>query len=376
MTDPQGSAVVPVPPVGPAHSRADELSVVRPLQIGAAYAWRLLVVAAALVVLGLAVNKLSLVVFPVFLALFVTAILRTPSRWLKSRGLPAAAAAGIAVAGGIAVVLAIAYLIVPPFVDQLDDLVKGVREGVKEAGDWLLTGPLDLSKGELDKYIRDGENSLQDNSGVIAGGVLGGAQIALELIAGALFALVVTFFFLKDDDRIGHWFVGLFPERDRPEVAELGAQSWETLVGYLRGITLVALFDSVFIGVALVIVGVPAALPLAVFVFFGAYIPILGAVVTGAAAALVALVSDGVTAAIVVALAVLVVQQVESNLLHPYVVGRAVSVHPVVILLAVVAGGALGGIPGAVVAVPTVAVIARIGSHLRMRAGNPAQVPE
>lgn len=348
---------------------------VRPLQIGAAYAWRLLVVAAAFVVLGLAVEKLSLVVFPVFLALFGTAILRTPSRWLRSRGLPPAAAASIAVAGAIVCVAAIGYLIVPPFFDQLDELVKGVREGIKEAGDWLLTGPLNLSQGELDRYISDGESSLRDNSGVIAGGVLGGAQLALELVAGLLFALVVTFFFLKDDDRIGGWFVGLFPERNRAEVTELGGQSWETLVGYLRGITLVALFDSIFIGIALVIVGVPAALPLAVLVFFGAYIPIIGAVVTGAAAALVALVSDGVTAAIVVAIAVLVVQQVESNLLHPYVVGRAVSVHPVVILLAVVAGGALGGIPGAVVAVPTVAVASRIGAHLRIRAGNPAQPP-
>ena len=131
--------------------------------------------------------------------------------------------------------------------------------------------------------------------------------------------------------------------------------------------TVVALFDSVFIGLALALIGVPAALPLAVFTFFGAYIPIAGALITGIAAVLVALVAEGVTTAALVALAVLVVQQVESNALQPFVVGRAVALHPVVILLAVTTGAILGGVAGAIVAVPVTAVAARVGGYLRER---------
>lgn len=155
----------------------------------------------------------------------------------------------------------------------------------------------------------------------------------------------------------------------------MGSQSWETLSGYLRGMTIVALVDSVFIGIALVVLDVPGALALSVLVFFGAYIPIAGAVVTGALAVLVALIAEGLVTALLVLAAVLVVQQTESNLLHPFVVGRAVNVHPAAILLGVTAGAVLGGIIGAFIAVPIVAVGARIGGYIREQAGSTEPTP-
>ena len=125
----------------------------------------------------------------------------------------------------------------PAFVDQLDQLGRDLRAGVEQAGDWLLEGPLNLSERERDEYLDDAERSLRDSSGRIATGVLGGALLVLELVAGVALAVVITFFLLKDGDRITAWFVGLFPEGRRPELEEVGRRAWRTLAGYLRGMT-------------------------------------------------------------------------------------------------------------------------------------------
>ena len=345
---------------------------IRPLETAAAYAWRLLVLGAAVIAVGIVVRELALIAMALFLALFGTALLRPPAERLRARGLPPAGAALAVMLTALAALAAVLAMIVPPFVDQLDQLGRDLRAGVEQAGDWLLEGPLNLSERELDEYLDRAERSLRESSGAIVTGVIGGALVVLEVVAGVALAVVITFFFLKDGDRITAWFVGLFPQAHRPELEEVGGRVWRTLAGYLRGMTVVALFDSVFIGLALVIIGVPAALPLAVFTFFGAYIPIAGALITGLAAVLVALVSDGVATAAIVALAVLVVQQVESNVLQPFVVGRAVAVHPLAILLAVTAGAILGGIAGAIVAVPLTAVAARVGGYMRERAAQPS----
>lgn len=359
----------PLKPREPATGRRERQSpVVWSLEVAAAYAWRVLVIAAALILAGLVFQRLALVFLPLFLALFGTAILRPPAQWLRRRGAPPALAALAVVGAALALAAGLLALIVPPFVDQLDQLGRDLRGGVEEAGDWLLQGPLNLSERDLSEYIERAERTLRENTDAIATGALSGARIALELLAGLALALVITFFFVKDGDRISSWFMGLFPAERRAEAEEVGRRSWETLAGYLRGMTVVALFDSVFIGVSLAIIGVPAALPLAVLTFFGAYVPIVGAVVTGMAAVLVALIAEGLVPAAMVLVAVVVVQQVESNILQPFVVGRAVSVHPVAILLAVTTGGILGGVPGAIVAVPVTAVAAQVGGFLRERA--------
>jgi putative heme transporter len=341
----------------------------------AEWSWRLLVVAAAVVVVAAALAELRLVALSLFVAVFVTALLRPPTEWLHRRGLPRALAALGSLVPALALVAGVMALIVPAFVGQLDELRRSLEAGVRQVGDWLLEGPLDLTEAQLNESIDRGLEELGSRSDALVSGALSGAMLVAEVAVGLLLSLVLAFFFLKDGDRIWRWLVELLPPARRAVAEELGVRSWSTLAGYLRGVTIVALFDALFIGLALVLLGVPAALPLAVLTFLGAYIPIVGAVVTGIAAVLVALVADGVGTAAMVAAAVIFVQQVESNVLQPVVVGRAVELHPVVILLAVTSGGLIAGILGALVAVPIAAVGARVLDFVREPAGARGDAP-
>ena len=356
-------------------SKPRPVNVPHPLALATAWSWRLLVIAAAVVAVAYAASELRLVILPVFLALFFTALLRPIAERLRARGAPPFAAALVSVFLALATVTGILALIVPRFITELDDLADDLVAGVEQAADWLVEGPLAISRSQLDGYVDDLVAELQGSSDQIAASLLSGAQVAAQIVAGILISLVVTFFFLKDGDRIWDWFVSLFARARRGDVRELGVRSWATLAGYLRGMTIVALFDSVFIGIALILLSVPGALALAVLTFVGAYVPIAGAVATGLLAVLVALIAEGLVTALLVLAAVVVVQQVESNLLHPFVVGRAVSVHPLAILLGVTAGAVLGGIIGAFVAVPIVAVSAQIGGYIRAAADGSEQAP-
>ena len=371
-----GSSPPPGEPVAEvAPSASGPITVPRALAVATAWSWRLLVVGAAVLVVAYIASRLRLVVLPVFLALFFTALLRPVSERLRQRGAPPFAAAFLSVLLMLAVVAAILAWIVPRFIDEFEDLADDLVAGIESAGDWLVEGPAGISREQLDGWVGDLGEQIQASSNEIISGAISGAQVALEIGAGLGIALVLTFFFLKDGDRIWDWIVGLFSRSNQRGVREMGSQSWETLSGYLRGMTIVALVDSVFIGIALVVLDVPGALALSVLVFFGAYIPIAGAVVTGALAVLVALIAEGLVTALLVLAAVLVVQQTESNLLHPFVVGRAVNVHPAAILLGVTAGAVLGGIIGAFIAVPIVAVGARIGGYIREQAGSTEPTP-
>jgi predicted PurR-regulated permease PerM len=337
----------------------------------AGWSWRLLVIGGALVVVAIALASLRLIVLSMFVAVFAAALLRPPTEWLKRGGLPGALAALIVLAVALGLAFGTVVLLVPAFVAQMDELGRNLEAGVKQVGDWLLEGPFDLTEAQLDNSIDRGLEELGNRGDVLASGLLGGAMLLAELIAGLLLALVLTFFFLKDGDWMWRWLVELLPPAHRTAAREIGGRSWSTLAGYLRGVTIVALFDATFIGLALVLLGVPAALPLAVLTFFGAYIPIAGAFLTGIAAVLVALVSDGLATAGLVAAAVIVVQQVESNILQPVVVGRAVALHPVVILLAVTSAALVAGVLGALVAVPIVALAARVFDYLREAREDP-----
>ena len=350
------------------------VTVPKPLALAAEWSWRLLVIGAAVLAVAYLANRLRIVVLPVFVALFFTALLRPVSERVRALGAPAFAAALSAVLLALAVVAGVLAWVVPRFIDEIQGLSDDVVAGIESAADWLVEGPVGLSREELDDLVDDAGAEIQGSSDQIVSGVISGAQVALEVAAGLGIALVLTFFFIKDGDRIWDWIVGLFASRQRDHVREMGTRSWATLAGYLRGMTIVAFVDSILIGLALVILDVPGALALAVFVFFGAYVPIAGAFVTGLLAVLVALVAEGLVTALLVLAAVVLIQQLEGNLLHPFVVGRAVAVHPIAILLGVAAGAVLGGIIGAFIAVPLVAVGARIGGYLRERADT-APIP-
>lgn len=298
--------------------------------------------------------QLRLVVLPALLALVLTTLLHPPVARLRRRGVPDAAAAAVVLGGALLLVAAAVALIVPRAVADLDDLGVSIAGGIDVLSDERLSGWADRAEQEL-----------RDNAGRITRGAVSGAVLAVEVVAGLALALVVLFFLLKDGERIWAWIVDLVPAQHRVDARAIGERTWTTLGGYLRGVTLVALFDAAFIALALVIVGVPLVLPLALLTFAGAYIPIAGAFAAGLAAVLVALVALGPVAALVIAAAVFAVQQIESNVFQPVVVGRSVRLHPVVILLAVTAGGVLGGIIGAIVATPLAAVGAAVLRYVR-----------
>jgi predicted PurR-regulated permease PerM len=345
-----------------------ETDVAWPVRLGASWTWRLLLLAAGAVLLVRALADLRLVVVPVIVALFLTTLLLPPTQWLRERGVPSAIAAAATLLTGLGVVVGVFVLIGPEVASEFDDLGRQVRAGAEQLIDWIGEGPLALARDDIQQALQTLLEQGQASAGTIGGGLVSGAILLLELAAGLLVALVLTFFFLKDGRRMWEWFLGLFDSpANRRDAHELGDRVWVTMTSYVRGLVVVALFDAVFIGIALWIIGVPLVLPLAVLTFFGAFIPIVGAVAAGAAAALVALVTGGLQDAVLVVAATVVIQQIESEALYPVVVGRALQLHPVPILLAVTAGGVLYGIGGAALAAPLLATVVTAASFARER---------
>jgi putative heme transporter len=338
----------------------------RGLDRAAAFSWRLLLIGAAVVALIWLLAAIRPVVIAVVFALFLTALLAPVARTLDSRTpLGRTLAALVTLAGAVAAFIGLWVLLVPSFVDQLTELGSALEDAVDDLGDWLGEGPLDLSQQELDDLVNSGYEQLREHSGGIASGFFSGALLALEIIGAVLLGTIAAFFLIRDGEQIWAWIVSLFGRAVRPNLNELGTRSWSVVGGYLRGVTIVATFDAVFIGLALVLLGVPAALPLAVLTFFGAYIPFAGAVVTGMLAALVALAANGIVVALIVVAAVIVVQQTESNILYPLVVGQTVHIHPLAALLAVTIGAVLAGILGAIIAIPITAAAGQALAYSR-----------
>lgn len=317
-------------------------------------------IAAAIAVAALVLSHLRLVVLPVIAALFLSTILHPAVRQLRGKGWPDGLAALATLLVTLLLFGGVVALMAPSVTNEVDQLAHEVADGVEEVGDWLFAGPFGLSETQVRDYVEQAGDQVRDSAAPIASGVVGGALLAIEIVVGALLTLVLLFFFLKDGGRLWAGVLSLVPADGRERAARIGTESWDALQGYLRGITVVALFDAVFIGLALWLLGVPLVIPLATLTFFAAYIPIAGAFTAGLAAVLVALVSEGVGTAIAVTIAIAAVQQIESNLLHPVVVGRSVRLHPVVILVSVAAGAITAGIVGAFLAVPIAAVVTRI----------------
>jgi putative heme transporter len=326
-----------------------------PLARAAQVSLQLLLVAAGLAVLGFVLVHLRLVILPVLAALFLATVLMPVSAAMRRRKVPPAIAAFLTILLAVLVLVGISALLAPPVADEVGDLEESFRAGVAEVGSTLEN--VGISQEEIDNAVDSGLQTLEDSSGAIGQGLVSGALLVFEVIAGILLALVLLFFFLKDGDRMWSWLVDLLPRRRRDDANEVGRRGWSTLGSYLRGVALVALFDAVVIGVALAILGVPLVLPLAVLTFFAAFFPLVGAVTAGAVAALVALVSNGVVTALIVVAVITAVQQLEGDVIYPVLVGRIIELHPVAILLVLTAGAVVAGIIGALFAVPVAAVI-------------------
>ncbi len=332
---------------------------------------RFLLVAAAVAVVALVLVELRIVVLPVIVALLVATVLTPPVGWLRRRGLPASLAALLAMAGAAAALAGLVALVVPSVADELDDLGRSVRDGLDQVVSWLAGAPFGVTEQQVERGIDTALDRAGAQSGVLAEGVLTGAVLVAEVVAGLLLAVVLVFFFLRDGERIWRFLVGLAPARRQQDVVAIGERSWEILGGYVRGLSIVATADAVLIGIALALIGVPLVIPLALLTFIGAFVPLVGAVVAGLVAALVALVSEGALAAGLVLVAIVVIQQLEGDLLYPLVVGNTLDLHPAAILLAIPAGAVVGGVVGVFLSVPLAAIAWAVASHFRSTATPP-----
>jgi predicted PurR-regulated permease PerM len=338
-------------------------AVPRGLAVASAVMLRLAIVVGGVVLVARGAAQMMLVVLPVIIAVLLTTLLTPPYRWLRARGRRPALASGLVVLAAVLVFFGLWALIIPGVLSQSDDLIVNVQDGARQAVGVL--EPLGVGRADVDRAIDEGLSSVQGSA--VANEVLTGAVLLTQWAAAVVLIVVLTFFFLKDGERLWQWVVELFHEDRQPIMREVGLRSWTALSVYVQGVFLVATLDAVLIGTALLIVGVPVAMPLIVLTFVAAFFPIVGAFVAGAAAVLVALVANGLGAAIVILAVIVAVQQLEGNVFYPVVVGRKLRLHPVGILLALTAGGVLAGVVGAFLAVPIAAVSAAVLQYMRER---------
>jgi predicted PurR-regulated permease PerM len=318
------------------------------------------------------VSRLSSVLIPLAIALLLSALLAPAVGLLRTRmRMPASPATAIVLVGGLAVVAGTLTLVITQFVRGASDMAVKATTGVGQIQQWLRDGPLGLSTQQLDDVLATAGTWLQTNRQALTSGAFATATAGVQALASALLILFITFFFLRDGDRLWRFSTRILPRPARRRVGDAGRAAWQTLVAYVRATVLVAFIDAAGIGLALAILRVEFALPLAALVFLGAFIPIVGATLSGAVAVLVALVDEGPLIALLALAAVIVVQQVESHILQPLIMGRAVSIHPLVVILAIAAGIVLAGIVGALIAVPIVAMLNTAIRHLGQRSGPP-----
>lgn len=337
------------------------------LERTAAYTWRLGLLGLAVVLAVWVLARLALVTLPVLVALILATLCVPIADWLERRGLPPAAAALVTVVGGLAVLAGLVAALVPSFVDQILALEPTVQAGVDNLLRWLEEGPLGYDRQRLQELFQQVQGRVRSSSGDILTGVLSGAVAAVNAVAALVLLIVLLFFFVKDRREIGAWFLARTPPRYREPGAAVAHRAWQALAGYVRGTATIAVIDAVGIGIGLLVLGVPLVLPLALLVFLGAFIPVIGAFVAGLVAVLVALADGGIGSALLVLALVVAVQQVEGNVLQPTIMRRAVALHPVVVLVALAVGASVAGIVGAFLSVPVAAVLAAVGNELRLR---------
>lgn len=332
----------------------------------------LLIIAATLWVLGQVVGRLMIVVVPVAVALLLAALFAPGVAFLIRRGVPRGLSTALVLLGGLVTVGALVYFMVRALVAGLPDLGTRLGESYTKLRTWLTDGPLGLSGEQLDGMLSDGKDWFSSHRGDLATGALGAVSTAGAALAGLALVIFVLIFFLHGGERMWRGVVSPLPEHVRPKVFDAGRRAFTDLTAFVRTTMLVAVIDAVGIGIGLWVTGVPLVLPLSALVFFGAFVPIIGAFVTGLVAVLVALVAQGPVVALIVAGVVVLVQQLEGNVFEPLLVSKTVRLHPVAVILSVAVGVELAGVVGALFAVPLLAVVR--AAYLTLR--EPAEDPE
>ncbi len=333
----------------------------RPVRAASDWAWRLLLLAAGLVAFTYLLGFLSEVVIPLVVATLLTALLSSVHQRL-SRRMPRGAAAGLTVLGTIIVIVGLLTLVGSQISGGFGDMAQQVGSGVTQIRDWL-RGTFKISDTQFDGYVDQLKTALESNADLRQTAARAGVT-ATHAVAGTFISLFALFFFLYDGPRIWSWVVGLFPRTARARIDSSGGVAWHQLTAYVRATLLVAAVDAVGITLGAVVLRVPFAPAIGVLVFLLSFIPIVGALLSGAVAVVLALVAHGpVTAAIMLGVVILV-QQLEAHVLQPFILGRSVRIHPLGVILAIATGAVLAGIVGTLVAVPTLAVVNAVWRHL------------
>jgi predicted PurR-regulated permease PerM len=334
------------------------------LDLAARWSWRILLVGAVAVAALWLLRRLSLVLVPAFVGMLFAALF-TPVVDRVATRVPRVVATWAVLLPAIAVFVAGTVLLTRPVVGEADDLRDRLERSGNELEDWLVDGPLSLEREQVDEWRQSAGQAVEDALGGLWSQAGDLASRFAEFGAGLLLTLALAFFLIKDGATMFAWTVRhLRPER-QVAARTAGLASMQAIRGWLRGVALAGIIDAVLIGAGLALLGVPAWGPLAVLTFFAAFIPVVGATVAGALAALVALAANGPGTAIVVVVLVLVVQQIEGNVVLPVVMRQQVSLHPAIVLVALTAGGIVAGLVGAFLAVPVAAALTAAAGSLR-----------
>ncbi|QZT63068.1 AI-2E family transporter [Mycolicibacterium austroafricanum] len=342
---------------GPSFDTFADDSVSPLVRKAAAWSWRLLLILGAIVALLWLILRLEIIVVPVALATILAALLLPVVDFLDRRGAPRGGAVALVLLSGFALFGGLLAFVITQFVEGAPALVGQVTTSIEGVGTWLTDGPLDVSPQQINQFRDAAIEALRSNQEKLTSGALSTAGTVTEIVTGALLVLFTLIFLLHGGRNIFAFVTKMFPVHVRDRVRDAGRAGFRSLIGYIRATFLVALVDATGIGVGLAIMGVPLALPLASLVFLGAFIPLVGAVVTGFLAVIVALIAKGWIYALITLGLVIAVQQLEGHVLQPLVMGRAVAIHPLAIVLAIAGGAVLAGIVGALLAVPALAFV-------------------
>lgn len=334
------------------------------LDVAATRGWQLGGVAVGLIVIWTIFQRLLLLVVTIFVALLVAALVTPLARWLERHGVPGVLAAlitvaGAAILGALAAVL-LGMQLVQEIAASTDEIVQ-VRQNIVT---WLTQGPFDVAQEQIVQVVDRAIDAVVGGWAVI----VNRAFFMLTVVGALVTALVLAFFLVRDADEINGWILSrLVADDDQQDVAAAGHRAGDALQGYIRATVIIGALDGLFIGVALLVLDVPLAVPLAALTFVGGFFPVVGATVAGLLATLVAAASHGIATGLTVLVVIIIVQQVDGNLFQPVIMGRSVHLHPIVVLAALTAGGLLAGIVGAFMAVPIAAVLTAIGNEIRTR---------
>jgi predicted PurR-regulated permease PerM len=335
------------------------------LQTLAGWSWRLLIVGLLIYVVARLASALRIVVLPCVIALLLTALLQPLCGWLRRRGVPNMLATWCSLILALAVIAGLGLLIGERISAEYPTLLSELTHTGHRLQGWLAGPPFHVKRVRLHQLLSSAENEIAAHKSLVAGTVLTGGKYVVEVLAGVVLTLFVGFFLIKDGDRIWKWLTGFLGPDRADRVDRAGGAAWQVLVHYVRGTVLIAAIHGIVIGLTLWILGVPLVIPLAAMVFLAAFVPLVGILVAGALCIAITLGTKGVVAAVILLVVFLVEDQLDGHLLQPQVVGRIIRLHPLAVILVLAVGGILAGVPGAVVAVPTAAAIARAWPELR-----------